>query len=96
MSKFGEPWARITCDEERIYIEMDEGSCHDAGSGVGRGPMDPLLKRALACVNSLSGIPDPVAFVAAVREVVSFAPHGDNLDPAFVAALRRLGEVMNG
>lgn len=106
MRKFGEPWVRITCDEDRIYVETEDDGSVDCGSGVGHGKMHPYLARARVCINALSGVPDPAALMVAVQECVR--AHGNlcaavaggdeqaeyETEMVLSAALRRLEEVM--
>lgn len=56
---------------------------------------EELARRSLACLNALSGIPDPAAFVEAARKVVQ-AVDDDNASALCNAACELRGKAVGG
>lgn len=66
--KYGEPWVK-SC----MYGRYKEQNIRDRAGRLIEVDIDPdRVDRIVACVNAFSGVDDPEAFMAAVREVMTW------------------------
>lgn len=72
MGKFGEPWRRVCERDDRGHEDFGiVDSKHRGITGMHYGMDESETDRVIACVNALSGIPDPAALVEAVKALAA-------------------------